>query len=51
MNVETNTELGNDAVPQLYDLASDPGEQQNVAAKYPGKVAELQARLQLIRNR
>ena len=51
MNVETNTELGNDAVPQLYDLARDPGEQQNVAAKYPEKVAELQARLQLIRNR
>ena len=51
MNVETNTELGNDAVPQLYDLARDPGEQQNVAGKYPEKVAELQARLQVIRNR
>ena len=51
MNVETNTELGNDAVPQLYDLARDPGERQNVAGKYPEKVAELQARLQEIRNR
>jgi len=51
MNVETNTELGNDAVPQLYDLARDPGERQNVAGKYPQKVAELQARLQEIRNR
>ena len=45
MNVETNTELGNDAVPQLYDLGKDPGERQNVAEKYPEKVAELQARL------
>ena len=51
MNVETNTELGNDAVPQLYDLARDPGERQNVAGKYPEKVAELQSRLQAIRNR
>ena len=25
MNVETNTELGNDAVPQLYDLGEDTG--------------------------
>ena len=45
MNVQTNTELGNDAVPQLYDLSKDPGERQNVAEKYPEKLAELQARL------
>ena len=51
MNVETNTELGNDAVPQLYDLGRDPGERQNVAEKYPEKVAELQARLQAIRGK
>ena len=51
MNVETNTELGNDAVPQLYDLARDPGERQNVAGKYPEKVGELQARLQAIRGK
>ena len=35
MNVETNTELGNDAVPQLYDLGKDPGERQNVAERIP----------------
>jgi arylsulfatase A-like enzyme len=51
MNVQTNTELGNDAVPQLYDLSSDPGERQNVAGKYPEKVAELQARLEAIRGK
>jgi arylsulfatase A-like enzyme len=51
MNVQTNTELGNDAVPQLYDLAKDPGEQQNVAGQNPEKVAELQARLDAIRGK
>jgi arylsulfatase A-like enzyme len=51
MNAETNTELGNDAVPQLYDLDKDPGERQNVAEQNPGKVKELQARLQAIRAR
>jgi arylsulfatase A-like enzyme len=51
MNAETNTELGNDAVPQLYDLSQDPGERQNVAAQFPDKVKELQARLQAILGR
>ena len=51
MNKETNTELGNDAVPQLYDLSKDPGERQNVAEQHPDKVKELQARLQAIRER
>jgi arylsulfatase A-like enzyme len=31
--------------PELYDLATDPGEQQNLAAQSPGKVAQLQERL------
>jgi arylsulfatase A-like enzyme len=51
MNVQTNTELGNDTVPQLYDLARDPGERQNVAEQNPAKVAELQARLEAIRGK
>ena len=51
MNVQTNTELGNDTVPQLYDLSRDPGERQNVADQNPAKVAELQARLDAIRAR
>jgi arylsulfatase A-like enzyme len=47
---ETNTELGNDSVPQLYRVDSDPGERQNLAAQYPDKVNELSARLQQIRQ-
>jgi arylsulfatase A-like enzyme len=50
MNVETNTELGNDAVPQLYDLATDPGERRNVAEQNPDTVKALAARLQAIRG-
>jgi len=48
-NENTNTELGNDVVPQLYDLASDPGERQNVAERHPEKLKEMQDRLQAIR--
>ena len=48
---QTNTELGNDAVPQLYDLSRDPGERQNLADSHPEKVKELQDRLQAIRER
>jgi arylsulfatase A-like enzyme len=47
----TNTELGNDPAPQLYDLAADPGERQNLAAAQPGKVRELSALLDTIRRR
>ena len=35
MNRETNTELGNDALPQLYDLSRDPGERRNLADAHP----------------
>jgi len=45
MNVNTNTELGNDSNPQLYDLKKDPGERNNVASRYPKVVAELEAKL------
>jgi arylsulfatase A-like enzyme len=50
MNTNTNTELGNRPEPQLYDLASDPGERTNVAARHPEKVAELQALLDRVRK-
>ena len=50
MNVQTNTELGNDTAPQLYNLREDPGEAQNVAAKHPAKVKELEALLAKIRR-
>jgi arylsulfatase A-like enzyme len=51
MNAQTNTELGNDAVPQLYDLSRDPGERQNLADAHPEKVKEMQARLDVLRVR
>ncbi|MDX2030245.1 MAG: arylsulfatase [Blastocatellia bacterium] len=48
---ETNTELGNDTVDQLYDLATDLGETTNLAARHPERVREMKARLQQIRER
>jgi arylsulfatase A-like enzyme len=50
MNAQTNTELGNDTGPQLYDLASDPGETRNVADKFPDRLKEVQALLEKIRS-
>ena len=46
----TNTELGNDPEPQLYDLGSDPGERTNLATTRPEKVRELAAALEAIRH-
>jgi arylsulfatase A-like enzyme len=46
----TDTELGNDSVPQLYDLATDPGERTNLAERYPERVLEMAAMLQEIRE-
>jgi hypothetical protein len=45
----TNTELGNDPAPQLYDLDHDPGERVNLAARYPVRVREMAAQLEKIR--
>ena len=50
MNVQTNTELGNDSAPQLYDLKADPGETNNVAKAHPDKAAEMGALLEKIRK-
>ncbi|MBI1761425.1 MAG: arylsulfatase [Acidobacteria bacterium] len=50
MNKDTNTELGNDPAPQLYDLAADPGETRNVAAQHPARVQAMAAELQRIRQ-
>jgi len=50
INKDTNTELGNAAEPQLYDLATDPGETTNLASQFPEKVAELKAKLQEIKK-
>lgn len=48
INRNTNTELANDAEPQLYDLAGDPGETTNVAAEHPDLLVELQSQLAAI---
>lgn len=41
-NELTNTELGNSSEPQLYNLATDPGEKENLAKKNPSKLKELE---------
>lgn len=46
----TGNEIGNDPQPQLFNLASDLAEQNNVAAQYPDKVKELLALLTRIQN-
>ncbi len=50
INQNTNTELGNDPNPQLYNLANDLGERHNLADRYPKKVEELAALLKRIRD-
>jgi arylsulfatase A-like enzyme len=50
VDAETNTELGNDPKPQLYDLSADLGEQRNFAAEHPDVVRDLTARLERIRE-
>jgi arylsulfatase A-like enzyme len=51
VNKNTHTELGNNPKPQLYNLATDPGEQQNLAAKYPERVQSMLAELNNVRAR
>lgn len=48
INKLTNTELGNDPAPQLYDLAKDLGETRNLAAAETARVATMEAMLQKI---
>ncbi len=50
MSIPTNTELGNDPEPQLFDLAADPGEKRNMAAAMPAKVQQMKSILQRIRG-
>jgi arylsulfatase A-like enzyme len=50
VNPETNTELGNDPQPQLYDLSVDLGEKRNVAGEHPEVLRDLTARLDRIRQ-
>jgi arylsulfatase A-like enzyme len=50
MNNSTNTELGNDPQPQLYNLKDDLGEKKNLAAERPEIVKEMAAMLAKIRS-
>jgi arylsulfatase A-like enzyme len=49
INPETNTELGNDSAPQLYELSRDPGEKQNLASTEPDRVKSMATTLDRIR--
>lgn len=51
MNKYTNTELGNDPQPQLYNMADDPGEKKNLAEVYPAKVSEMKLLLDKIKQK
>lgn len=50
MNKNTNTELGNDPKPQLYNLRNDPGEKSNVADQEPERVKKLAALLEQVKS-
>jgi arylsulfatase A-like enzyme len=50
MNANTNTELGNDPAPQLYNLAQDPGERNNLAAQFPDRVKAMAGALERIKS-
>jgi arylsulfatase A-like enzyme len=50
MNKSVNIELGNDSIPQLYDVQKDRGEKNNVAGSHPEVVKRLSVKLDSIRN-
>ena len=50
LTLNTNTETGVDAEPQLYDLAADLGETTNLATAQPARVRQMAEALQKIRN-
>jgi arylsulfatase A-like enzyme len=50
INRNVNIELGNDPNPQLYNLANDLGEKNNLATQHPERVGELAALLEKIKK-
>lgn len=50
MNMNTNTEMGTDSEPQLYNMKSDLGETKNLAKENPEKLKELEALYQKIKD-
>lgn len=51
VNKATNTEMGNDPRPQLYDLGADLGETSNLAAQFPDRVKQMADTLETIRSK
>lgn len=51
MNELTNTELGNNPLPQLFNLKTDAGEKNNVAVQNPDMVKQLADLLKQIREK
>lgn len=49
-NKSTNTEMGNDPQPQLYNLSTDLGETRNLASAEPARVTQMSAALEKLRN-
>ena len=49
-NEETNTDLGNSSEPQLFNIVDDPGERNDVAARFPEKVRDMSRAFEAIRN-
>lgn len=47
----TNTELGNDTLPQLYNLKNDIGEKNNLYLENPEKLNELKEILEVEKNK
>jgi arylsulfatase A-like enzyme len=50
MNINTNTEMGTDPEPQLYNLKIDLGETKNIAKENPEKLKELETLFQKIKD-
>lgn len=51
INRQTDTELGNDPMRQLYNLREDVGERHNLAGRYPAKADSLHNKLENIKRR
>jgi len=49
IDLNTNIELGQDTIPQLYNLLNDAGERKNISGEYPDKVKELSQLLDSIK--
>jgi arylsulfatase A-like enzyme len=51
VNANTNTEMGNDPEPQLYNLAADIGETRNLAAQQQERLKQMAQALEEIRSK